>query len=75
MEIPKFLIADNSDYPDKIFILHTEYPRFIMDVEIGDLEWFDDLEEDSEADLENEITSLIERAYEFFDREMDSYEE
>ena len=32
MELPKFLIADNSKLEDDLFIVHTEYPRFILNV-------------------------------------------
>lgn len=75
MEAPKFLIADNSDFPDKLFILHTDFPRFLLDVETEDIEWFDELEDDPDVELETEIAELLELAYEFFDKEMDSYEE
>lgn len=75
MEAPKFLIADNSEFPDKIFILHTDFPRFLLDVETEDIEWFDDLEEEPDVDLETEIAGLMEKAFDFFDREMDSYED
>lgn len=74
MEAPKFLIADNSDFPDKLFILHTDFPRFLLDVETEDIEWFDELEDDPDVELETEIAELLELAYEFFDKEMDSYE-
>ncbi len=74
METPKFLIADNSDFPDKIFIIHTDFPRFMLDVETEEIEWFDELEEEPDVDLETEIADLMEKAFDFFDREMDSYE-
>jgi len=74
MEIPKFLIADNSELPDKIYILHTDFPRFLLDVETEEVEWYDALEEEPDVDLETEITGLIEAAFQFFDKEMDSYE-
>ena len=32
MDIPKFLIADNSSLKDEIFVLHTDYPRFFLNV-------------------------------------------
>ncbi|MDX9704513.1 MAG: hypothetical protein RBT46_02245 [Weeksellaceae bacterium] len=73
--MPKFLIADSSDFPEDIYILHTEFPRFLMNVETDEIEWFDALEEEPDVELENEIAELIEQAYEFFDKEMDSYEE
>lgn len=74
MQAPKFLIADNSDYPEKMFILHTEFPSFLMDVETEEMEWYDELEEEPGIDIENEVAELIKLAYEFFDKEMDSYD-
>lgn len=75
METPKFLIADNSDFPEKIFIIHTDFPRFMLDVETEEIEWFDELEEEPDVDLETEIAELMEKAFDFFDREMNSYDE
>lgn len=75
MEAPKFLIADNSEFPEKLYILHTDFPRFLLDVENEEIEWFDELEDDPEVELETEVAKLIELAYEFFDKEMESYEE
>lgn len=74
MEAPKFLIADNSEFPEKIYILHTEFPRFLLDIETDEVECFDELEEEPDVELETEIAELIDLAYQFFDREMDSYE-
>ena len=75
METPKFLIADDSDYPEKIYILHTDFPRFLLDVETEEIEWFDELEEEPDVDLETEIAELMEKAFDFFDHEMNSYED
>lgn len=74
MEIPKFLIADNSELPEKIYILHTDFPRFLLDIETEEVEWYDELEEEPDVDLETEISDLIEAAFLFFDKEMESYE-
>lgn len=30
MELPKFLLGDNTDFPEDIFIIHLDYPRFII---------------------------------------------
>ena len=30
--LPKFLIADSSELEEAIFIVHTEYPRFFLNV-------------------------------------------
>lgn len=75
MELPKFLIADNSDFPEKIFILHTEYPRFLLDVETDDVEWFEDLTEEEEGEeFDTEVANLIELALDFYDKEMSELE-
>ncbi|HLV24204.1 MAG TPA: hypothetical protein VKY36_05450 [Moheibacter sp.] len=74
METPKFLIADNSEFPDKIYILHTDFPRFLLNVETEEIEFYDEIEEDPESDIETEIAELFEQAYQFFDKEMDSYD-
>lgn len=75
MQIPKFLIADNSAHPEQIFIVHTEYPRFLLDISTEEIEWLDDLEEESDVELESEIAELINLAYDFFDEEMSGLEE
>jgi hypothetical protein len=72
--LPKFLMADNTDQPDAIYIVHTEYPRFVLNLENDDVEWFDELEKDEEADLETEMAQLIGQAEEFYQREVDRYE-
>jgi hypothetical protein len=43
MKLPKFLLADNSEFPEDLFVVHTEYPRFILNVEEEEVEWLDDL--------------------------------
>lgn len=74
MELPKYLLADNSAYPEDIFVLHTEYPRFLINLKDDEIEWFEDLSGESEEDLANEIAGLIEGASAFYDQEMSQYE-
>lgn len=75
MQTPKFLLADNSAFPNKLYIIHTDFPRFLLDVETEEIDWFDDLEEDSEVDLQTEIADLLELAFDFFEQEMNSYQD
>ena len=42
MDLPKFLLADNSNFPEDIFVLHTEFPRFIINLKDDEIEWFED---------------------------------
>jgi hypothetical protein len=74
MNLPKFLIGDNTDYPEDIFIIHTEYPQFIINLVNDEIEWLEEVQVDNETDLTNEINDLIEQASLFYDREMQRYE-
>lgn len=74
MKIPKFLLGDNTDCPDDIFIVHTEYPQFIINLINDEIEWLDDIKGD-EVELANEIKDLIEQASVFYDREIERYED
>ena len=74
MELPKFLLADNTDHPEAIFIVHTEYPRFIINLENDEVEWMEEFSKQDEADLMEEAESLIEAATAFYDREVSRYD-
>jgi hypothetical protein len=73
MDIPKFLLGDNTDNPDDIFIIHTEYPQFIINLLNEDIEWMDELRGD-ESEIAIEIAKLVEESMDFYDREMERYE-
>ena len=75
MNLPKFLVADNTNNPEDIFILHTEYPRFLINLKDDEIEWFEDVSNENKQDLANELESLIESAGSFYDNEMKKYEE
>lgn len=75
MEFPKFLLGDNTDYPTAVFVIHTEYPRFIINLEDDEVEWLEDFTKEDEKELEAEAEVLIEQANRFYDREVSRYEE
>lgn len=75
MELPKFVLADNTDYPDDIFIIHLEYPRFIINLKNDEVEFIEDLDPTEEEETANEMEKLIEEAGIFYDREMERYQE
>lgn len=75
MNLPKFLLGDNTDYPSAIYIVHTEYPRFIINMEDDELEWLEDFSEEDEKELSAEAERLIGEANEFYDREVSRYGE
>ena len=73
MILPKFLLCDNTDFPDDIFIMHTEYPQFFINLVNDEVEWLEEMDSSSETELTNEVTELIEQAFQFYDREMERY--
>lgn len=74
MEMPKFVLADNTDYPEDIFVIHLDYPRFIINLKDDEVEFLEDPEDLDEGELNNEMEGLIVLANEFYDREMERYE-
>ncbi|TLF45759.1 hypothetical protein [Maribacter aurantiacus] len=75
MELPKFILGDNTDYPNAIYVIHTDYPRFIINLEDDEVEWLEEFSKEDEKELESEAENLIEAATAFYDREVSRYEE
>jgi hypothetical protein len=55
--------------------VHTEFPRFIINLENDEVEWLEEFDQHDEKELENETENLIKEASEFYDREIARYEE
>jgi len=75
MELPKFILGDNSDFPNAIFIIHTGFPRFIINLEDDEIEWLEDFDKSEEEELLDEAEICIKEATEFYDKEIALYEE
>lgn len=75
MDFPKYLLGDNSDYPTAIFVIHTEFPRFIINLEDDEVEWLEDFDKEDQKELEVEAEGLIQEANDFYDREIARYDE
>jgi len=73
MVLPKFLLADNSSFPEDIFVLHTEFPRFLINLKDDKIEWFEDLSGEKEDDIADEVSKLIEAASDFYDLQIEGY--
>ena len=74
MEVPKYLIADSSSIQDEIFELHTEYPRFLLNVSNDEILWLEEFGKEDQDELEKITEELIEEALAFFDTEIESLE-
>lgn len=75
MKLPKFLLGDNTDFPSAIFIVHTEFPRFVLNLENDDVEWMEEFSDEDRDELAAEAERLIGEATGFYDREIARYEE
>lgn len=72
--LPKFLMADNSqDNPDKIYVVHTQAPRFIVESDVEDfysnqeIHWIDEAPASEDA-----IGAIMDEAASFLDHEFES---
>ncbi|HCO67459.1 MAG TPA: hypothetical protein DIT04_06865 [Dysgonomonas sp.] len=70
MELPKFLIADNEEYPENTYVVHTQSPCFILDVDTEEYKILDGSDKSNPV-----IKELIAEALEFYEEELDRYEE
>lgn len=75
MELPKFILGDNTDFPNAIYVIHTDFPRFIINLENDEVEWLEDFDQHDEKELALETENLITQATAFYDREIARYED
>ena len=75
MELPKFILGDNTDHPEAIYIIHTDFPRFIINLENDEIEWLEEFDDEDQKELDNEMENLIQEASDFYDREISRYED
>ncbi len=75
MDIPKYLLGDNTDFPDAVFVIHTDFPRFIINLANDEVEWLEEFDSHDQKELESETENFIREATEFYDREVARYED
>jgi hypothetical protein len=75
MSLPKFILGDNTEFPNAIYVIHTEFPRFIINLENDEVEWFEDFDAEDQSELETETENAIKEATEFYDTEVAIYDE
>jgi len=73
MTLPKFILGDNTKFPEAIFVVHTEFPRFIINLENDEVEWLEEFDKEDQKELEKETETAIKEASEFYDKEVASY--
>ena len=72
---PKFILGDNTDMPNAMFVVHLEYPRFVLNLDNDEVEWLEEFDKEDTKELEAESENLIEEAIAFYEREITRIEE
>lgn len=75
MDFPKFVLGDNTDFPEAQYVIHTDFPRFILNLENDEVQWLEDFDQHDQKELETEAENLMKEAYDFYDREVSRYED
>ena len=75
MSLPKFILGDNTDHPNAIYVIHTEFPRCIINLENDEIDWLEDFNNEDEKELISETEIMVESASKFYDREVSRYED
>ena len=70
MDLPKFLLSSNSELPDKLFVVHTEFPRFILNIINDEIFWLEEFDENDIKEVKNQTQNLINEALDFYDKEI-----
>jgi len=71
--LPRFLLADNFELPEKVFIVHTIKPKFIVECSVDDfnvdqeIHWID-----KEPGSVNEVEKLLSDAEEYYNEEFEN---
>jgi len=74
MDLPRFILGDHSDYPEDIFVIHTLYPRFIINLKDDEIHFLEPIEKEDKSELEEETANLIKEATDFYDAEIEKYQ-
>jgi hypothetical protein len=74
MKIPRFMLGDATETPDSIFVIHTEFPRCIIDLSTDELQFWDDISNEDKDEMRKETESLVKEASDFYDAEVRFYE-
>ncbi|MCH1471789.1 MAG: hypothetical protein L7T85_04380 [Flavobacteriaceae bacterium] len=73
-QLPEFLLADSSEYPDSIFVIHTAFPRFVINLQNDEIEWWESFTAEDKEIATQEVVHWVEQATQFYDQQISSYE-
>ena len=72
--LPEFLLADSSVSSTSIFVIHTIFPRFVINLENDEIEWWESFNNEDKDIAVQEVSYWVKEASQFYDREISTYE-
>ena len=73
-QLPEFLLADSSEYPESIFVIHTTFPRFVINFKNDEIEWWESFSAEDKIIATQEVAHWVEKATKFYDQQISSYQ-
>jgi len=73
-QLPEFLLADSSESPASIFVIHTIFPRFVINLENDEIEWWESFNNEDKEIAVQEVSYWVKEATQFYEREISNYE-
>ena len=73
-QLPEFLLADSYEYPESIFVIHTVFPRFVINLQNDEIEWWESFTAEDKEIATHEVAHWVEQATQFYDQQISSYQ-
>ncbi len=73
-QLPEFLLADSSESPSSIFVIHTTFPRFVINLQNDEIEWWESFNNEDKDIALQEVSHWVKEATQFYDLEISTYE-
>ena len=73
-QLPEFLLADSSEHPESIFVIHTTFPRFVINLQNDEIEWWESFTAEDKEIATHEVAHWVEQATQFYDKQISSYQ-
>jgi hypothetical protein len=73
-QLPEFLLADSTEHPESVFVVHTVFPRFVINLQNDEIEWWESFTAEDKEIATQEVARWVEQATQFYDQQISSYQ-
>ena len=74
MAPPKFILGDNTNFPEVISVFHTEFSSLIINLDNDVVEWFENFDKEDQKELGAKTETTIKEASDFYNKEVACYQ-